>query len=255
MLVATLVGCAVMTVWQGWPTVSHIQSQLLRKYDYIIVGAGSAGCVLANRLSEDGDKTVLLLEAGVEELEMHMSNIPSSAFELQRSQFDWSFMTVPQRHGCKGLENQQMRWPSGKGLGGTSNINYLVYLRGSPHNYDSWAENGCDGWSYNNVLPYFIKAEKNQNMILAYSKYHGRKGPLVVNDMYVTPLSKAFVDAGIELGHKNVDANGKEQLGVSASQGTINRGKRWSTASAYLRPVMGRSNLHVATMSHVTKVS
>ncbi|ELU00236.1 hypothetical protein CAPTEDRAFT_169911 [Capitella teleta] len=231
---------------------SHV---LLVLKSFPSVGAGSAGCVLANRLSEDGSAQVLLLEAGDEETKYSLLDIPLTSFDHQMSEQDWAYLTEPQENASLSFKDRQVAWPRGKSLGGTSNLNFMLYVRGSPHDYNGWAEQGSKGWAYENVLPYFIKSENNENTKFSRTDFHGKDGPLTVTDMAFTPLADAFVRAGKELGHKQTDVNSDAQLGVSHSQATIKAGNRWSTVKAFLRPAMKRLNLHVATKSHVTKIN
>ncbi|XP_052699727.1 alcohol dehydrogenase [acceptor]-like [Crassostrea angulata] len=224
-------------------------------YDYIIIGAGSAGCVLANRLSEDPDVSVLILEAGGSEQENPNISIPVASPTLPLSKQDWQFKSVPQKKACLALRDQRSAWPRGRVLGGTSSLNYLQYVRGSRHDYNGWSAEGCTGWSYKDVLPYFIKSENIKIPELHNSDYHGREGYLSVSDGTATPLNKeVYARAMEELGYSTVDCNGKSQIGYCSSQETVQNGERSSTAKAYLRPVMGRNNLHVSMNSHVTKI-
>uniref|UniRef100_A0A8W8J5B5 Glucose-methanol-choline oxidoreductase N-terminal domain-containing protein n=1 Tax=Magallana gigas TaxID=29159 RepID=A0A8W8J5B5_MAGGI len=224
-------------------------------YDYIIVGAGSAGCVLANRLSEDLTSTVLIVEAGGSEEENEVMHIPALPGLLQNTKQDWAFRTVPQKKSCQGLNDQRSAWPRGKVLGGSSSINYMHYIRGSRHDFDGWAREGCEGWSYKDVLPYFIISEDNRIPRLKNSAYHGTGGPLVVSDSMATPLPDRVYRRGMEeLGYKTVDCNGESQTGFCFGQETVGNGERWSTAKAFLRPAMNRPNLHVSTNSYVTKI-
>ncbi|XP_061179543.1 glucose dehydrogenase [FAD, quinone]-like [Saccostrea echinata] len=233
----------------GAPPVSFNKT-----YDYIIVGAGSAGCVLANRLSEDPESSVLIVEAGGSEDDNPMIQVPIAALALQNSKEDWAFRTVPQKQACLGLKDQRSAWPRGKVLGGSSSLNIMHYIRGSRHDYDSWAREGCKGWDYKNVLPYFIKSEDNQILSLNDSEYHGKGGYLTVSDGSATPLIAVYEKAMRELGYPVTDCNGKSQTGFFYGQETVRNGERWSTAKAFLRPVMHRSNLHVSTNSHVTEI-
>eukprot|EP00918_Siedleckia_nematoides_P105964 GHVU01231303.1.p1 GENE.GHVU01231303.1~~GHVU01231303.1.p1 ORF type:complete len:423 (+),score=46.88 GHVU01231303.1:326-1594(+) len=233
---------------------SKIRTQLDKEYDYIIVGAGSAGSVLAYRLSEDANNKVLVLEAGDEEQTIPSVDIPAALLMTWKTSGDWAYYTVPQKHACKSLQDKKSYWPRGKGLGGSSNLNSLAYIRGSRHDFDFWAANGCTGWSYEDVLPYFIKSENNQNPEYVKSGYHGDKGPWVISDMLPTPVGEAFVKAGEELGYKHIDVNGESILGLMQNQMNVHNGQRWSTAKAFLRPAMDRDNLHVATLAHVSKI-
>ncbi|XP_052710366.1 L-sorbose 1-dehydrogenase-like isoform X2 [Crassostrea angulata] len=224
-------------------------------YDFIIVGAGSAGCVLANRLSEDLLSTVLILEAGGSEGENVFMHIPVALPELINSKQDWAFKTVPQKKSSIGLKEQKSAWPRGKVLGGSSSINHMHYMRGSRHDFDGWAKEGCQGWSYKDVLPYFVKSEDIQIPDLTNSSYHGRGGPLVVSSGVATSLRDRVYRRGMEeLGYNTVDCNGESQTGFCYGQETVKKGERWSTAKAFLRPAMNRPNLHVTTQSYVTKI-
>ncbi|KAI2796476.1 hypothetical protein BLOT_015768 [Blomia tropicalis] len=222
-------------------------------YDYIIVGAGSAGCVLANRLSEDKHNTVLLLEAGGSE--SSITEVPQSIFQLQHTPLFWKYRTTPQRRSCFGLDDHRMWWPRGKVLGGCSSINNMMYVRGNRHDYDLWSQSGAIGWSYNEVLPYFIKAEDVRDPDLAINGYHGTKGPLTVQrTTWMSQLSHTFIDSVKMFGFKILDYNGPSQIGFGVAQTTIRRGGRCSAARAYLRDIRTRPNLHVVTFAFVTKV-
>jgi len=216
-------------------------------YDYVIVGAGSAGCVLANRLSAAGNE-VLLLEAGNPD-EKREIGIPAAFFELFRSDVDWGYETAPQPE----LNDRECYWPRGKTLGGSSSINAMIYARGQPADYDSWAAAGNDGWAYEDVLPYFKRAEHNER---GSSEYHGTDGPRHVAD-HQSPneLSEAFVEAGQAVGlPHNEDFNADEQAGVGFYQVTQKDGGRHSAADAYLKPVLDRPTLTATTGAQVTRV-
>uniref|UniRef100_A0A2A4K2X4 Glucose-methanol-choline oxidoreductase N-terminal domain-containing protein n=1 Tax=Heliothis virescens TaxID=7102 RepID=A0A2A4K2X4_HELVI len=227
--------------------------RLLPDYDFIIVGAGSAGAVVANRLSEIGHWKILLLEAGGDETEI--SDVPLLAGYLQLSKLDWQYKTEPSGTSCLAMEGGRCNWPRGKVLGGSSVLNYMLYLRGNRRDYDSWEAMGNKGWSYNDVLYYFKKSEDNKNPSLANTPYHSTGGYLTVSEApYHTPLVSSFVDGGVELGYMNRDINGENQTGFMEAQGTIRRGSRCSTAKAFLRSAKDRPNLHISMYSHVTKV-
>jgi choline dehydrogenase len=217
-------------------------------YDYIIVGAGSAGCVLAHRLTEDASTRVLLLEAGAPDrpLTLHM---PAAFSTFFKSRYDWAYNTVPQPH----LQQRRLYWPRGKVLGGSSAINAMIYTRGHPSDYDHWHALGNRGWRFADVLPYFKKGEHHEG---GTSAYHGIGGPLHVADLRCTnPLSHAFIAAGIELGlPRNEDFNGPDQEGVGWFQVTQQGGRRQSAATAYLKPAWHRRNLTICTRAHVGRV-
>ncbi|XP_034230950.1 glucose dehydrogenase [FAD, quinone] [Thrips palmi] len=230
--------------------------EVLPVYDFVIVGGGSAGAVLANRLSEVTDWTVLLLEAGGDETEI--SDVPSLAGYLQLSDMDWQYKTSPPGGDaayCLAMNGDRCNWPRGKVLGGSSVLNAMIYVRGNRYDYDNWEQLGNPGWGYDSVLPYFKKSEDNRNPYLARTPYHGTGGYLTVQEApWRTPLSLAFVQAGVELGYPNRDINGAKQAGFMLSQLTIRRGSRCSTAKAFLRPVRLRNNLHVALKAQALKV-
>jgi choline dehydrogenase len=210
-------------------------------YDYIVVGAGSAGCVLAARLTEDPDTNVLLLEAGGPD-EAQEIHIPVTFSRLFKTPLDWAYYTGAEPH----LKNRSLYWPRGKVLGGSSSINAMVYIRGNRRDYDRWRDLGNSGWGYADVLPYFKKAENQER---GASEYHGVGGPLNVMDRrYTNVLSDVFVAAGVELGYpRNDDFNGASQEGFGAYQVTQRGGMRCSAAVAYLHPALGRPNLRVET--------
>ena len=218
-------------------------------FDYIIVGAGSAGCVLANRLSENPAASVCLIEAGP--VDSHpLIHMPIGFSMLpENRKINWCFETVPQPslHGRKGYQ------PRGRVLGGSSSINAMVYIRGTPADYDRWAAAGATGWSYQDVLPYFRQSQDQER---GENEFHGTGGPLAVSDLrYKNPLSHLFVDAARQLDLPvNEDFNGQSQEGVGFYQVTQRDGRRCSAAVAYLVPARGRSNLSVVTGAQVDKV-
>jgi choline dehydrogenase len=217
-------------------------------YDYIIVGAGSAGCTLASRLTEDPQTSVLLLEAGGTDKKQEI-HIPAAFSKLFRTAYDWAYYTEEEPH----MGNRKMYWPRGKVLGGSSSINAMLYIRGHRHDYDSWQAEGNEGWSYADVLPYFKKAENQER---GPSEYHGVGGPLNVMDLrYVNPLSRAFVEACTELNiPENPDFNGAVNEGAGIYQTTQKKGERWSVVNAYLKPALTRPNLTVRTQTQVARV-
>jgi choline dehydrogenase-like flavoprotein len=218
-------------------------------FDYIVVGGGSAGCVLAARLSEDPDVTVALLEAGPVDKSI-LIHVPAGlALMPQTGTANWNFSSVPQ----KGL-NGRVGWqPRGKVLGGSSSVNAMIYIRGHRADYDHWAAEGNPGWAYDDVLPYFRRAEHNERIRDAY---HGNDGPLNVMDLRSpSKLTQPFVDAGREAGYRITDDfNGAEQEGIGQYQVTHRNGERFSAAKAYLTPNLGRQNLTVFTGAHTTRV-
>jgi choline dehydrogenase len=218
-------------------------------YDYVIVGAGSAGCVLAGRLTENPSLNVLLLEAGPPD-DADEIHIPAALNLLFQSTYDWGYRTVPQERAA----GQSIYWPRGRVVGGSSSINAMIYIRGNKHDYNTWRdEYGCDGWGYTDMLPYFLRAECNSR---GASAFHGDSGPLsVVDPKYKSPSASAFVDAAIGAGAAaNSDFNGASQDGVGFYQVTQKDGRRWSAADAYLHPAAGRPNLTVKTDCLVTSV-
>jgi choline dehydrogenase len=221
----------------------------MAEFDYIVVGAGSAGCVLANRLTADGTATVLLLEAGGKDTSP-MIHIPVGyAKTLKDPSVNWLYATEadPTSGGRPHV------WPRGKVLGGSSSINGLLYVRGQAADYDNWAQSGCTGWSHADVLPYFKRAEGNERL---GGDLHGTDGPLNVSDITDHhPVSDAVIAAGIEAGLPfNDDCNGASQDGISYFQLTVKNGRRWSAAMAYLRPALPRANLTLVTGAHAEKV-
>jgi len=228
-------------------------------YDYIIVGAGSAGCVLANRLSADPKTRVLLLEAGGDDRPLHnlkqfwsnvMVHTPIGFGKtLNDPKVNWLYETEED----KGSGGRRHKWPKGKVLGGSSSINGLLYIRGQAADYDGWRQMGCEGWSYQDVLPYFVRSEHQER---GTDDFHGEGGPLNVSDMTEQhPISGALLEAAVEAGiPRSPDINARRQEGVTWFQFTIKNGRRHSTAVGYLHPVMGRPNLTVETEAQATRI-
>ena len=228
-------------------------------YDYIIVGAGSAGCVLANRLSADPRNRVLLLEAGGDDRPLHnlgqfwsnlMIHTPIGFGKtLNDPKVNWLYETEID----EGSGGRKHKWPKGKVLGGSSSINGLLYIRGQAADYDGWRQSGCEGWSYDDVLPYFRRSEHQER---GADAWHGTGGPLNISDITErNPISSALLDAAVQAGiPRSDDINGAEQEGVTWFQLSIKGGKRHSTAVAYLHPVMTRPNLTVETEAHTARV-
>ncbi|KAK5644055.1 hypothetical protein RI129_007900 [Pyrocoelia pectoralis] len=220
-------------------------------FDYIIIGGGSAGAIIASRLSEDSKIKVLLLEAGG--YEKTFGQIPSMTPFLQSSEFNWNYNTTPQTTSCLAMMNQECAYPRGKALGGSSSINGMIYARGNEEDYDSWWLNGNYGWKYDEVLPFFKKTEDSN--INGDSAYHGTGGELNVEYHHPSsPQLNAFLEANVEIGRPLIDYNGRYQLGASKTQFSSRNGSRQSTAKAFLVPVLYRKNLRVLVDSYVTKV-
>lgn len=225
-----------------------MSTQPASTFDVIVIGAGSAGCVLAHRLSSDPSTRVLLLEAGGPDRAKEIA-IPAAFSKLFKTDADWSFETVEQEH----LDGRRLFWPRGKTLGGTSSINAMIYIRGHRHTFDHWAELGNRGWSYDDLLPLFKRSERHED---GASDYHGGDGALCVSrPRDANVLSSVFVDAASSLGlPRNDDFNGEHQTGVGIYQLTQRKGRRHSTADAFLKPALGRTNLTVETGAPVTRI-
>ncbi len=219
------------------------------QFDYVVVGAGSAGCVLAARLSEDPTVRVLLLEAGPPDRSPWIHLPIGYGKTMWSKKYNWCFHTDPDPN----MNGRRIYWPRGKTLGGSSSINGLIYIRGQREDFDHWAELGNPGWGFDDVLPYFIKAEGNAR---GASAWHGADGPLKVADIGERhELIEAFIEGAQSIGvPRNDDFNGASQEGAGYFQLNTHQGLRVSAAKAYLRPARGRSNLRVETGAHATGV-
>jgi choline dehydrogenase-like flavoprotein len=220
----------------------------MQEFDYIIVGAGSSGCVLANRLSEDKDVSVLIVEAGGADSNF-LFRWPAGFAKMTKGIASWGWSTVPQKH----MKNRELWYTQAKVLGGGSTINAQVYTRGNGKDYDAWAEAGCDGWSYREILPYFKRAEGNERFA---DDYHGSEGPLGVSaPRGALPIADAFIRAAQQYGIPyNPDFNGKQQAGTGYYQLTQRDVKRSSAASAFLHPALARSNLTLKSNQQVCRI-
>ena len=219
------------------------------KYDYIVIGSGSAGGVVAARLTEDPQVSVLLLEAGPADDDDNI-HIPLAFSTLFKTKWDWNYETTPQKH----LAGRRAYWPRMKALGGCSSMNAMIYIRGNHGDYDEWRDAyGATGWGFDDVLPYFTRSEGNTRL---GGRFHGTDGPLHVEDRtYNHELSTAFIEAGVAAGLKrNDDFNGAEQEGVGLYQVTCKKGRRWSVADGYIHPAEKRPNLTVRTEAFVTRI-
>ena len=222
----------------------------MNTYDYIIVGAGSAGCVLANRLTEDPDTSVLLLEAGGSDRSIFIRMPTALSIPMNMPRFNWGFETAPE----PGLDGRRLDCPRGRVLGGSSSINGMVYVRGHACDFDQWEEHGASGWGYQDCLPYFRKAE---NWKGGADDYRGGDGPLGTSDgnAMQNPLYRAFIDAGKEAGYPaTADSNGHQQEGFGPMHMTVSNGVRCSTARAYLEPARRRPNLEIRSGAVVKRV-
>ena len=221
----------------------------MKAYDYVIVGAGSAGCVLANRLSADPDVRILLLEAGPTGNHWTIRMPGALRFNFLGGRYNWAYHTEPEPH----LNRRRLYQPRGRVLGGSSSINGMTFVRGHALDYQRWVEQGARGWSYPEVLPYFKRLERYQG---GADEYHGGDGPVsVVQKLELHPMSDAFLAAGEEAGYAIIDdLNGSRQEAFGRYDVNVDQGVRASTAHAYLNPALARANLRVRVNAHVTRV-
>ncbi|KAL2748240.1 hypothetical protein V1477_003525 [Vespula maculifrons] len=250
-----------------------VMKNLLKEYDFIVIGGGSAGSVVANRLTENSEWNVLLLEAGGHENEI--TDLPAFSIYLHNTKLDWQYKTQVQNTACQVMKDNRCCWPRGKVLGGSSVLNTMLYIRGNRRDFDQWESFGNPGWGYDDVLPYFKKSQDQRNPYLARNtKYHSTDitgdvkstiqfynkqvfagGYLTVEDSsYKTSLAPVYLQAAKELGYNIRDINGEKQTGFAFFQYTMRRATRCSTAKAFIRPIQFRKNFHLSLWSHVTRI-
>ena len=225
---------------------------LVSQYDFIIVGSGSAGSVIASRLSEISNWRILLLEAG--KGENLWSRVPLAASTMCFTPYTWNYVGEYQHNVSLGLEQHRPLWPRGTALGGTSVINFMIYTRGNKWDFERWAAQGNPGWSYKDVLKYYMKS-KHSKLTFADYNYHGTNGYWSTEDVYQSELVRRFIEAGVELGLPRIDYNANiESFGVSTIQANLKKGQRYTVARAFLHPVRQRPNLHILTSAFVSKI-
>lgn len=222
-------------------------------YDFVIIGGGSAGCVVANRLSENPKWSILLLEAGGDG-DIY-TKIPIASIATVFGPSNWHYRSETEENACLGFEQHKCVYPRGKMLGGSSAMNFMIYSRGSHKDFDDWAKIGNRGWSYKEVLPYFLKSERSHLHGNVEEQYHSDSGLLGTSFVpWSNPLTKAFLQSGQTMGYRIVDYNGGEQIGFSELQTTTEDGERVTTATSFIYPFLNRSNLHVLKGAFVTKI-
>ncbi|XP_066256764.1 glucose dehydrogenase [FAD, quinone]-like [Euwallacea similis] len=241
------------SLFVGHENTIRDQSAIYKEYDFIVVGAGSGGSVVANRLTENPSWSVLLLEAGQDEI--FLTDVPLTASILSITGYNWGYKSQKLKTACLGHVEERCNMARGKGLGGTSILNFMIYSRGNKEDFNMWEKMGNAGWSYPEVLPYFIKSENCSIYENIDEQFHGRSGYLYVETpQYESPFLERFIKAGKDLGYENVDLNGNSGLGFGKVQATLKNGRRCSASKAFLRPVAHRPNLHISIHSRVTKI-
>ena len=217
------------------------------QFDYVIIGAGSAGCVIANKLSVEGENSVVLLEAGPDDTALSLKMPAAVLSNLKSTKHNWAFKGEPEQH----LNGRSIQHDRGKTIGGSSSINGMLYIRGHAMDFDGWRQSGCEGWGYDDVLPYFKRME---NYDAGADAFRGSGGPLNVQRSFLNnPLLKAFIAAGQEAGYPlSDDLSGYRQEGFGVLDSTVHKGERWSAARAYLDPVRKNKNLRIVTRAPVS---
>uniref|UniRef100_A0A0A9XXX9 Glucose dehydrogenase [acceptor] n=2 Tax=Lygus hesperus TaxID=30085 RepID=A0A0A9XXX9_LYGHE len=223
-------------------------------FDYIVVGSSPSGCVIANRLTEDNQTTVLVLEAGMED--NLLTDVPALNPFMTLTDWSWNYDTQPTGDTCLGMTHERCPWPSGKGPGGGTILNAMIWTRGNRLDYDAWAKLGNPGWSYDELLPYFTRSENTRIGQLSGSKYHGRSGPLNIEyPPFRTPLSQEYINAGRAFGFREIDYNDpRTHIGFARIQASMKEGERHTAATAFLKPILWRPNLSISLNSQVTKI-
>src|SRR3954471_13883821 len=248
-LLTWLLGTTLPRLTQQCRMEPSMAARDLETFDFVIIGAGSAGSVLANRLSADGRNTVLVLEFGGSDRSVLIQMPAALSLPMNMAKYNWRYETEPEPH----LGGRRLHCPRGKVLGGSSSINGLVYVRGNPLDFERWEEQGASGWGYRHVLPYFQRAESRQE---GGDAWRGGSGPLATSyGRITTPLYTAFVEAAGQAGYPTTsDINGEQQEGFGRMDMTVKDGVRWSAANAYLKPAMKRPNLEVRTHALATRL-